>query len=188
MTRWIFEPGHCAAHFSVRHMMVTEVRGGFTGVEGHLDFEPGEPVRGSVEARIPTDTLWTGEADRDDHLKSEDFLHVEEHPEMIYRGDRIEPLGCNDFRVLGELTLRGVTRPVPLDVTFLGAWETPYWKDGRDHGPVRRVGFVARGSLDRHDFDVSWSSGLDRGGVVVGSRVRIILDVEALESGVIPGI
>ena len=109
MTRWIFEPGHTAAWFRARHMMVTHVRGGFTGIRGEVDFDPGDPARGSVTAEIDARTLWTGEKARDEHLKSEDFLHVAAHPKIRFRGDRVEPLSCNELRVLGELTLRGVT-------------------------------------------------------------------------------
>ncbi|HUP42524.1 MAG TPA: YceI family protein, partial [Thermoanaerobaculia bacterium] len=144
--------------------------------------------RGTVSAEIDARTLWTGETDRDAHLKSEDFLHVEAHPTIRYRGDRVEALGCNELRVLGELTLRGVTREVPLEVRYLGSWETPYWDGGEDKGPIRRLGFVATARIDRHDFGVSWNGELDRGGVVVGDTVWIGLDVEALEQGVIPGL
>ena len=188
MTRWIFEPGHTAAWFRARHMMVTHVRGGFAGIRGELEFDPGDPTRGSVSAEIDARDLWTGEPDRDAHLKSEDFLHVEAHPKILYRGDRVEALGCNELRVLGELTLRGVTREVPLDVRYLGSWATPYWEGDEDKGPIRRIGFVATARIDRHDFGVSWNSALDRGGVVVGDTVWIGLDVEALESGIIPGL
>ncbi|HUF79458.1 MAG TPA: YceI family protein, partial [Thermoanaerobaculia bacterium] len=144
--------------------------------------------RGTVSAEIDARTLWTGETDRDAHLKSEDFLHVEAHPTIRYRGDRVEPLGCNEFRVLGELALRGVTREVPLEVRYLGSWETRYWNGGEDKGPIRRVGFVTTAVIDRHDFGVSWNGELYRGGVVVGDTVWIGLDVEALEQGVIPGL
>lgn len=188
MTRWIFEPGHTSAAFSVRHMMITHVRGKFSDVHGELAFDPDEPTFGSVEARIAASTLWSGEADRDAHLKSEDFLDVERHPEITYRADRLKPLGCNEFHVPGQLTLRGVTREVPLQARYLGVWATPYWEGGVDHGPVRRVGFVASACIDRHDFGVSWQSSLDAGGVVVGDRVEITLDVEALEAGVVPGL
>lgn len=188
MTRWIFEPGHTSAAFTARHMMVTHVRGKFSDVHGELTFDPDDPVAGSVEAVIDASTLWSGEPARDAHLKSEDFLDVEGHPEITYRGDRVDPLGPNDFRVLGELTLRGATREVPLEVRFLGMWPTPYWDGGVDHGPVRRIGFVASASIDRHDFGVSWQAPLDSGGVVVGDRIDITLDVEALEAGVVPGV
>ena len=188
MKRWTFEPGHTAAEFVARHMMVTRVRGLFTGIEGHIEFDPDDHTAGSVEARIPTGTLWTGEEARDAHLKHEDFLHVEEYPEMRYQGEVDRALGCNEFRVAGELTLRGVHREVPLRVRYLGGWDTSFWQDGADQGPIRRLGFEATTSIDRQEFGVSWNSSMDRGGVVVGDEIRITIDVEALESGVIEGI
>ncbi len=188
MKTWIFEPGHTAAEFVARHMMVTRVRGHFSDIHGRIAFDPGDPGRGSVECVIDTRTLWTGEPARDEHLKGEDFLHVERHPEMTYRGEVETALGANEFRVLGELTLRGVTREVPLDVRFLGGWDTPYWEAGEDRGPIRRLGFEATTAIDRQDFGVAWNGSLDRGGVVVSDEIGITIDVEALESGVVEGI
>lgn len=188
MPRWIFEPGHSAVHFTVRHMMVTPVGGRFSGVEGHVDFDPEHPVGGAVEASIPTESLWTGEEDRDAHVRGDDFLGVEDHPEILYRGEGAEPLGCNELRVHGELTLAGVTREVPLDVRYLGMWSTPYWDEGEDKGPVRRIGFEATTSIDRTDFGVDWNNPMEGGGTVVGNRVDVTIHVEALEAGTIEGV
>ncbi len=188
MKTWVFEPGHTSAEFVSRHMMVTKIRGLFTGIEGHIEFDPDDLGAGSVEARILTGTLWTGEEARDAHLKSEDFIHAGEYPEMRYRGQVDAALGCNELRVSGQLTLRGVTRDVPLHVRYLGGWDTDYWVDGVNQGPIRRLGFEATTTIDRHDFGVSWNSRMERGGVVVGDDIRITIDVEALESGVIEGI
>lgn len=184
-TEWIFEPGHTAAEFSARHMMVTEVRGHIKNVRGRLEFDPGDPTRGAVEATLDARELWTGEEARDEHLKSERFLHVDRHPEITFRGDSVDPLGCNEMRVTGELTIRGTSREVALDVRYLGTWSTPYWEDGTDRGPIRRAGFVAETAIDRHDFGVSWNDSLEGGGVVVGDEVRIRIDAEALEAGVL---
>lgn len=188
MNRWIFEPGHSAAHFTARHMMVTPVMGHFSSVEGHVDFDPESAVEGAVEARIPTGTLWTGEEARDAHLRSEDFLDVDRYPEILYRGDRVTPLGCNELRVHGELTLLSATREVPLEARYLGMWSTPYWEEGEDKGPVRRIGFEATTAIDRTDFGMDWNNPLEGEGTVVGDQVRIMIHVEALESGVVEGI
>lgn len=185
MKRWIFEPGHTAAEFTARHMMVSNVRGHIKDVHGELQFDPEDPTRGAVEARIDARKLWTGEAARDEHLKSEAFLDVEEHPEITFAGDRVKPLGCNEMRVTGGLTIRGTTREVELDVRYLGSWPTPYWEDGADRGPIQRAGFVAETVIDRHDYGVSWNDSLGAGGVVVGDEVWIRIDVEALEAGVL---
>lgn len=188
MKTWILEPGHTAAEFVARHMMVTKVRGRFSDIHGRIELDPDDLTRGTVETRIDVTTLHTGEEARDAHLRSEDFLHVEEHPEMRYRGQVEKALGCGEFRVAGELTLRGVTREVPLHARLLGGWDTPYWEEGEDRGPIRRLGFQATASIDRQDFGVSWNGSLDRGGVVVSDEVEITLDAEALESGVVEGV
>jgi len=178
--RWEFEPGHSAAGFRCRHMMVTWVRGYFKDVHGTLLFDPASPSTASVEAVIDTRRLWTGEADRDAHLKSADFLDVDHFPDMRFRSNHTEISGPHQYRVNGDLTLRGITREVMLDVAYSGQWQTGYWQDGVDKGPVMRAGFEATAIINRHDFGVSWNSTLDRGGIVVGNEVLITLDVEAL--------
>jgi polyisoprenoid-binding protein YceI len=180
MAKWFFEPGHTAAMFCVRHMMVTAVRGHFKDVHGTLDFDPATPSEASVEATIDARGIWTGEPDRDAHLKSADFLDVEHHPTITFRGKGVELVGPNEGRLGGALTIRGVTRPVTLEVRALGQWETPWWEDGVDRGPKTRAGFVATTRIDRKDFGVNWNSALDRGGVVVGDEVDITLDAEAI--------
>jgi polyisoprenoid-binding protein YceI len=180
MSRWIFEPGHTAAEFRVRHMMVTWVRGHFKNVHGVLEFDPDSPTASRVEAVIDTLGIWTGEPDRDAHLKSADFLDVERFPEMTFRGTDVRLKGANEASVLGELTLRGVTRPVELHVRYLGQWQTPWWEGGVDKGPKTRAGFVATAAIDRKDFGVSWNSPLDNGGIVVGDEVSITIDAEAI--------
>lgn len=181
MKRWIFEPGHTAAEFCVRHMMVTYVRGYFKDVHGTLVFDVDEPKSAQVEVTVDTRKLWTGEPDRDAHLKSADFLDVEKFPAMTFRSSVVDVIGPSDAKVRGDVTIRGVTGPLTLDVHLLGMWQTPWWENGADRGPKTRAGFVARGRLNRHDFGVSWNSLLDRGGVVVGDDVEITLDAEAIQ-------
>ncbi len=180
MAEWFFEPGHTAAEFCARHMMVCYVRGHFKNIQGKMTFDPARPRASRVEARIDARTLWTGEPDRDVHLRSADFLDVEHFPDITFVGDRVEVQGDHDYTLTGQLTIRGVTRDVPLKVRYLGQWQTPWWEDGVDKGPKTRAGFVAETSINRHDFGVSWNSSLDRGGVVVGNTVDITLDVEAI--------
>lgn len=180
MARWFFEPGHTAAEFSVRHMMVTHVRGHFKNVHGRLNFDPASAQQSSVEIEIDARTLWTGEPDRDAHLRSADFLDVEHYPTITFRSREVSLLGDHDYSVVGDLTIRGVSRPCKLRVTYLGQWQTPWWEGGVDKGPKTRVGFVATGSINRHDFGVSWNSKLDRGGIVVGDLVEITIDAEAI--------
>lgn len=180
MGRWFFEPGHTAAEFSVRHMMVTHVRGHFKNIHGRLDFDPHHPESSRVEVRIDASSLWSGEADRDAHLKSPDFLDVERFPEILFNSNTTRVLSPNEIQVSGDLTIRGVTRPVALAIQYLGQWETPWWEDGRDQGPKTRAGFLATTSIDRHEFGVSWNNPLARGGFVVGHEVLITIDAEAI--------
>ena len=183
MAKWFFEPGHTAAEFRVRHMLVSWVRGHFKDVHGNLDFDPGNPREASAEVTIDASKLWTGEPDRDAHLKSADFLDVENYPTITFRGRGVVLCGADEARFGGELTIRSVTRPVTLDVRPLGQWQTPWWEGNVDKGPKTRAGFVATTRINRHDFGVNWNSVLDRGGVVVGEDVHITIDAEAILEG-----
>src|SRR5574340_26376 len=120
MAKWFFEPGHTAAEFCARHMMVCYVRGHFKNVHGELMFDPKNPRASQVTVRIDAKSLWTGEPQRDDHLRSADFLDAEHYPEITFTGDQVEVIGDHDYRLTGPLTMRGVTRPVTLAVRYLG--------------------------------------------------------------------
>ena len=180
MAKWAFEPGHTAAEFSVRHMMVTFVRGHFTNIHGTLEFDPQDPQGSAVSVKIEARGIWSGETERDDHLRSADFLDADNYPEISFTGKEIKILGAHDYSVSGELTIRGVSHEATLNVNFLGTWETPWWEDGEDKGPKTRAGFVARTKINRHDFGVSWNAPLEKGGFVVGDRVEITIDAEAI--------
>jgi polyisoprenoid-binding protein YceI len=180
MPTWVFEPGHTAAEFRARHMMVSWVRGHFKDVHGSLEFDPGNPALLAIEATIQADKLWTGEPQRDDHLRSNDFLDVGKHPTISFKSTGSQCVGTNDYVVSGDLTIRGIARPVVLKMHYLGKWSTPYWTDAGDAGPVTRVGFVGEIRIDRRDFQVSWNGPLENGGVVVSDEVVIKIDVEAL--------
>lgn len=180
MGTWVFEPGHTAASFCVRHMMVTYVRGHFKNVHGSLRFDEQAPAASTVEITIDARELWTGERDRDAHLRSADFLDVDRHPQITYKGCELTILGPRDWVVTGDLTIRGVVRRTSLRVQYLGQWATPWWENGVDLGPKTRAGFVATTSINRHDFGVSWNASLDRGGFVVGDEVEIVVDAEAI--------
>jgi polyisoprenoid-binding protein YceI len=178
--KWIFEPGHTAAEFSARHMMVTYVRGCFKNIRGMLLFDPANPRAASVEVTIDAAGIWTGEPDRDAHLRSADFLDVENHPKITFKGNHVEVIGENDANITGDLTLRGTTRTVALRVRYLGQWDTPWWEDGVDKGPKTRAGFLATTIIDRLDFGVSWNASLEKEGVVVGNAIEITIDAEAI--------
>lgn len=181
MARWIFEQGHSAAEFAVRHMMVSTMRGMFKNVYGSINFDPDNPMGvAAVETTIKTAGIWTGDDPRDAHLRGAGFLDVEKYPFMVFRSSAVRCVGETDFKVVGDLTLCGVTHPVELATRYLGRWQCPYWEDGKDLGPTSRIGFVATTAINRHHFGVSWNAPMDRGGLVVGDEVTITLDIEAI--------
>lgn len=175
MARWHFEPGHTAAEFCVRHMMVTYVRGHFKNVHGTLDFDPEQPEKASVAVEINAAELWSGEPERDAHLRHADFLDVARHPKITFKSTRVEPTARNEYKVTGDLSLRGVTRPVTLEVRFLGQGRSPF--------NDTRAGFHATAVINRHDFGVSWNAPMQDAGNVVGDDVLITIDAEALREG-----
>ncbi|HVR45394.1 MAG TPA: YceI family protein [Candidatus Binatia bacterium] len=179
--KWFFEPGHSAAEFRARHMMITWVRGAFKNIEGKLDFDPADPRRLSVETTIDASSCWTGVEMRDNHLRSPDFLSCEQYPKMHFKSTAVEEIGPVDYLVTGDLTIRDVTRPVTLQTRYLGSWQTPWWEGGVDKGPKTRAGFTARTRINRYDFGVSWNDSMPDGGIVVSRDIDIILDVEAVQ-------
>ncbi|HEY1913911.1 MAG TPA: YceI family protein [Vicinamibacterales bacterium] len=187
MATWLFEPGHTAAMFRARHMMVTYVRGHFKNVSGSLVFDPENPAESSAEVAIDAAAIWTGQPQRDAHLCSADFLDVENHPRITFKGNQVEVAGARDYIVRGALTIRAVSREVDLRVRYLGQWLTPWWEEegGKwvDKGPKLRSGFVAKTCINRHDFGVSWNDVVDKGGFVVGSTINITIDAEAILEG-----
>ena len=172
MARWEFEPGHSAAEFCVRHMMVTWVRGHFKDIHGSLEFDPDNPATLSVTVEIAARKLWTGEPQRDEHLRSADFLDVANYPEITFKSTRITGDKSN-FKLTGNLTIRGVTREVTLDVTNEGTTKDPWGGD--------RVAFSATTKLDRREFGLTWNQAIEAGGVLVGNDVKVSIDVQAVK-------
>ena len=180
MATWIFEPGHTEAEFRARHMMVTWVRGLFKDVRGVVEFDTDRLGEATFEGHMDATRLWTGEPDRDAHLRSADFFDVENHPTITFTGRFTERTGAEHFKAEAELTIRGVTRTVPLDVAWLGEWRTPWWDGDVNRGEMRRVGFEATTRVNRHDFGVSWQDEIPGGGVVASNEIDIVIDVEAI--------
>ncbi|HEY2042125.1 MAG TPA: YceI family protein [Jatrophihabitans sp.] len=168
--RWDFDPVHSEIGFTVRHMMVSKVRGKFTSYTGYL-VTAEDPLKSYAEAEIDLSSITTGQEQRDGHLRSSDFFDVEKDPKMTFKSTSIEPNG-DDFRVTGDLTIRGITQPVTLDVEVGGFGPDPY-------GGVR-AGFTATGTINRHDYGVSWQTAIEGGGVVVGDKVTINIEIEAV--------
>jgi polyisoprenoid-binding protein YceI len=180
MATWIFEPGHTEAQFRARHMMVTWVRGLFKDIHGTLELDFDRWLDASFEGEIDATGIWTGEPDRDAHLRSADFFDAGNHPKITFKGRFSERIGDIHFKGTVELTIRGVTRTVPLDVAYLGEWKTPFWAGEENKGDMRRIGFEASARINRHDFGVSWQDELPGGGVVVSNEIELTLDVEAI--------
>jgi polyisoprenoid-binding protein YceI len=167
---WTIDPVHSEVGFSVRHMMVSKVRGKFTTFSG--DIVTGEsPLDSSVTATIDLSSIDTGNADRDNHIRSADFFGVDKHKSMTFRSTGVRGDGSN-FLLDGELTLKGVTKPISLRLDPGGFGQDPYGGT--------RAGFTATGELKRSDFGVEWNAALETGGVVVGDKVELYLEIEAV--------
>src|SRR5689334_667540 len=173
LSTWNIDPSHSAIHFSVRHMVVSKTRGRFTKWNGQIAFDPDDAGASKVEVTIDPASIDTADAQRDAHLKSADFFDVEKYPQATFRSTRVEDLGGDQYRITGELTVRGVTRPVAFDALFEGA--------GKDPWGGERAGFSASLSIDRRDFGLQWNKALETGGVLVGDKVELTLEVEAVK-------
>lgn len=172
LERWQIDAGHSGIYFSVRHMVVAKVRGHFSRWSGHIVAPRGQLTHGTVEVVVDTSSIETGVADRDAHLKSADFLDVGRFPEMTFRSLRVEDRGGERLRLVGELTLHGVTRELALEVSSAGTAKDPWGN--------LRAGFSARGQLDRKDFGLIWNQFLEAGGLLVGDRIDLDLEIEAV--------
>jgi polyisoprenoid-binding protein YceI len=170
---WAIDGAHSSIGFTVRHMVVSKVRGRFTRWNGTIAMDESDPARAAVEINIEPGSVDTGVEQRDNHLRSPDFFDVERYSAMTYVSTRIEKVGDERYRVLGNLTMHGVTRPVALEVEFAGSAKDPW-------GGVR-AGFSARGSLDRKDFGLTYNQLLETGGVLVGEKVDLDIEVEAVK-------
>jgi len=180
MATWIFEPGHTEVEFRARHMMVTWVRGLFKDIHGQLELDWDHCLAATFEGEIDAAGIWTGEPTRDAHLRSADFFDVEKHPKITFSGRFTERTGDTAVKGEADLTIRGVTRTVPLYIDYLGEWTTPFWDKDQNKGELRRSGWEASTRINRHDFGVSWQDEIAGGGVVVGHEIDLNLDVEAI--------
>jgi len=169
---WQIDSAHSGIHFSVRHLVIAKVRGQFGRWTGALAVPDGDFSRATVDVTIDATSIDTGVADRDAHLRSADFFDVERFPELTFRGRRIEPKGGDRFGLVGDLTIRGTTREVVLDVESAGETKDPWGN--------LRAGFAGRTSIDRKEFGLTWNQALEAGGVMVGDKVEIEIEVEAV--------
>jgi polyisoprenoid-binding protein YceI len=172
MTTWNIDPAHSAIHFSVRHMVVSKTRGRFAKWGGSLQFDPKELSKGTVNVEIEPASVDTGDAQRDGHLRSADFFDVEKFPKATFKSTKVTENGAGKLTIVGDLTLRGVTKPITLDASYEGT--------GKDPWGGERVGFSATTTVTRADFGVNFNKALDAGGLLVGEKVELNLEVEAV--------
>jgi polyisoprenoid-binding protein YceI len=168
--KWDIDPAHTEIGFTARHMMVSKVRGKFTNYTASLTTAE-NPLESHAEAEIDLSSITTGNDQRDDHLRSSDFFDIQTNPKMTFVSTGIRPSG-SDFLVDGNLTIRGITKPITLTVEVGGFNADPYGG--------YRAGFSARGEINRRDFGVNWNAAIEGGGVVVSDKVTIAVEVEAV--------
>ncbi len=173
MAKWKIDPNHVSAGFSVRHMMVTIVHGLFTKVKGSILFDPAKPEETSLEIEADTASVYTGVDRRDNHLRSADFLDVEKFPTMSFKSTAVEVVGMNVLKLTGDLTIRGITRSVVFDVTYLGP--SHFVDDDRTY---TTYGIDASACVHREEFGMNWNVDIEDGGFMVGKCVDITFSAE----------
>jgi polyisoprenoid-binding protein YceI len=174
--RWNLDAAHSGVHFTVRHMVFSKVRGAFTRFGGTLELDEQVLAASSVSVQIEAASIDTREAQRDAHLRSADFFDVEKYPELRFQSTKVEKSGEKRLRITGELTIHGVTREVVLDAQYLGKGKDPWGNP--------RVAFTASTSVDRKDYGLRWNQLLEAGGVLVGEKIEIELEVQAIPAAV----
>lgn len=166
------DPTHSRIGFAVRHAMVTNVRGAFAVYEGELHLDGNNPAASTASLVIDVASIDTGQAQRDEHLRTGDFFAIEEHPSMVFRSTSAQRVGDDSFRLTGDLTIKGVTRPVVLDLEHTGTATDPYGVD--------RVGFEGATTIDRTDWGLSYNAALETGGVLIGEKIKLSFDISAV--------
>jgi len=170
---WEMDPAHSSASFSIRHMMIAKVHGGFTKLSGQLRFDRNEPTKGSVEAVIDASSIDTREPKRDEHLRSADFFDVQKYPTLTFKSREVFP-EKDGYQVVGDLTMHGVTKEVTLEVEGLDAEIKDPWGN-------LKIAATATTKIKRKDFGLNWNAALEAGGVLVGDDVTITLDIQFIK-------
>jgi len=171
---WNVDPVHSSVEFAVKHMMISNVKGRFRSFEGTVQLDEANPTASSVTAAIDTASVDTSEPQRDAHLRSADFFDVEQFPKMTFGSKRVALVDDTHAKVIGDLTIRDVTREVVLDVEYEGQI--------RDAWGKQRAAFTAKTELNRKDFGLNWNKLIETGGVVVGDKVRVTLNIAAVSN------
>ncbi len=173
---WKIDTTHSQIQFAVRHMMISNVRGRFEDFTGTVEFDEVDPTRSKVDVQIDAGSINTKEPNRDAHLKSPDFLNVEQYPSMSFKSKRIEKVNDNQGRIIGDLTIRGITKEVVLDVEYAGQAKSPW-------GTIS-AGASAQTKINRTDWGLTWNQALETGGILVGNEVTISIDLEIIKETV----
>ncbi|GAB1327379.1 YceI family protein [Streptomyces sennicomposti] len=171
---YTIDPAHSTLGFTARHAMVTNVKGRFTEFTGTLHLDGADPAASTAALDIAMDSIDTGSADRDGHLKSADFFRTGEFPSMTFRSTEAEALGGDDYRITGDLTILGVTKPVTIDLEFNGAAKDPFGNE--------RVGFEGKTEILRSEWGLTWNAALETGGVLISDKVKLNFDISAIRN------
>jgi polyisoprenoid-binding protein YceI len=175
VTTWNLDPAHSVAEFKVKHMMISNVKGSFSGLSGVLKLDETDRTHSTVEVSIPSASLKTGDDQRDGHLKSAGFFDVEKFPTLTFKSTNIDSTGGPDYAVSGDLTLHGVTKSITLVVEDVSEPSKDPWGN-------QRIGLSAATKINRKDFGLTWNSPLEAGGVLVGEDVIISLDIQFIKA------
>jgi polyisoprenoid-binding protein YceI len=174
-TDWNIDPAHSAAEFKVKHMMISNVKGSFSGLSGVLTEHASDSTLSSIEASVPVATISTGDAQRDGHLKSADFFDAEKYPTLNFKSTRVLHKAEGEYNVTGDLTIHGVTKPVTFAVEGPSA-------PGKDPWGNTRIGLSATAKINRKDFGLVWNAALETGGFLVGDEISVTLDVQFIKA------
>jgi polyisoprenoid-binding protein YceI len=174
-TTWKLDPAHSVAEFKIRHMMISNVKGSFSGLSGTLSENGADPVLSAVDAKIDVCSISTGDSQRDQHLKSADFFDIAKYPEMSFQSTSVKPNGDGGYNVTGDLTLHGVTRQQTFVVEGPSAPAKDPWGN-------TRIGLAAESKINRKDYGLSWNAALETGGILVGDDVSISLEVQFIKA------
>jgi polyisoprenoid-binding protein YceI len=171
---YTIDPAHSTIGFTARHAMITNVKGSFQDFTGTLHLDGTGPSRSTASLDVVMDSIDTGNADRDGHLKSADFFKADEFPAMTFRSTEAEALGGDDYRITGDLTILGTTRPLTIDLEFNGAAKDPFGNE--------RVGFEGKAEILRSEWGLTWNAALETGGVLVSDKIKLHFDISAIRN------